>query len=78
LRIAEWGRAGGAILTAQLTTDLELNTVSEYAEFFGIIPSSDQAAGIARHRIVASSEFAANDDLCRPRARAASFSHCST
>lgn len=57
-RIAAWVRAGGTLLSTMLTTDLELDAAPEYAELFGILPTSEHAAGISRHHTVAPPEFA--------------------
>jgi hypothetical protein len=49
LRIADWVRDGGVVLSTGLTRDLELEPVAEYDALFGVLPDSENAAGISSH-----------------------------
>ena len=58
-KIARWVRAGGVVLQAGLLIDLELERVAAYDELFGILPTSEEAWGIATQTIHAGPEFPA-------------------
>ena len=59
LKIAEWVRGGGVLLSAGMWTDLELERVKEFDALFGILPASEEAAGICRQHIRPSEDFPA-------------------
>jgi hypothetical protein len=55
--IANWVRLGGVVLQSGLLTDLELERVVAYDELFGILPTSEEAWGIATQYILAGPEL---------------------
>jgi hypothetical protein len=56
-KVAEWVRAGGVVLAAGMMRDLELERVPEFDELFGILPASEEAAGICTQHIKPDPDF---------------------
>jgi hypothetical protein len=56
-KIAEWVRAGGVLLAAGMIKDLELERVPEFDALFGILPASEEAAGICTQHIKTHPDF---------------------
>ena len=59
LKVADWVRAGGVLLANGLQKDLEMERVPEFDALFGILPSSEEAAGICTQNITPHPDFPA-------------------
>ncbi len=59
LKIAEWVRQGGVILTAGRLLDRELEPVEAFDELFGILPSSEETTGHVELTIPSDPDFPA-------------------
>jgi len=57
LKAADWVRAGGVVLAAGMLKDLELEPVPEFDALFGILPASEEAAGICTQHIKANPDY---------------------
>ncbi len=57
LKICDWVKEGGTVLSVGLMKDLEMNCVDEYNEIFGILPDSEETWGICTQHIQNNEDF---------------------
>jgi hypothetical protein len=57
LKVAEWVHGGGVLLSMGMVKDLEMERVPEFDALFGILPTSEEAAGICTQHIKPHPDF---------------------